>query len=234
MRVVPGRLAFLVSLCCLIACTEQKPGGFCEQRFTDTGLCSDATGLIICTSGKYVRYPCPGPNGCVQTGNAWACDFRESVEGSACPSVMVGLMGCSLDGGFATTCTESGWVSRPCRLCTESAVAVHCVPPAGTSCDDGGMLCDGKTLVSCEGSTWQNFACTGPLGCSPSLLAGAATAFRACDFSGTDAGQPCPASFSDRTGYCASSTELLQCHAGAFTSVPCTSCTTDGGVATCQ
>lgn len=226
---------FVATLClCLAACTEQRAGGPCEQRYTDTAFCENATALLLCTGGKYVRYPCPGPNGCVQTGNAWTCDFRGSADGDTCPSSLVGLGGCGLDGASAFTCTAAGWVSQPCRVCTETATAVRCVPRAGTSCAaDAGLTCDGAALLSCEGGTWQSYPCPGALGCLAAVVANSAIAYKGCDFTGTDAGQPCPAAFSDQAGYCASGTELLQCHGGAFRSLACAACTTDAGASTC-
>ncbi len=153
---------------------------------------------LVCTGGSYVAAACKGPDGCVASGGAVACDVRGNAEGEPCLDTGDKRGVCSVDKKSELTCVGGKTKVEACQGrggCEPGASTVPslCNKPlrAGEDCTgEGEDVCDdaGKSWLSCTHRKWvTTSACRGKSGCK--FLASLGSI--ACDTSVGEPGDPC-------------------------------------------
>jgi hypothetical protein len=122
-------LVLLLNACAFRSGDECTPIGAINCQDADTGLFCEGRG----TTGHFVAYGCPGPNGCVSNGERTVCDMRNAKVGTACPVVQIGKGACQTPLEMRkceapkSSETYAYWSSTNCPSgCTEDSVSVTC------------------------------------------------------------------------------------------------------------
>lgn len=92
-------------------------------------VCASASQGLICESGTLRAFPCPGPNGCVDSGPSRGCDFSGVKEGDACPKHHEGDGQCiASNANQALVCKGGAWAMQTCNSCIAQGLKITCQP----------------------------------------------------------------------------------------------------------
>ena len=156
-------------------CRQEEKGTACDVRANKAGdacstdeegaaVCGDATTLVACRRGAYVRAACRGKKGCVEENGHALCDATVAERGAACATEE--KKACSVDGKQVLACSDGQMQPRyECRgerACSVVSGKIDCDQSVATlrdACDvasEGSFACseDGKSLVRCSGGSF--------------------------------------------------------------------------------
>ena len=141
-----------------------KPGDSCSSDEEGAAVCADASTLVSCHKGAYVRVACRGKKGCVEENGHAMCDATVAAVGEACATDE--KKACSVDGKTVLACSEgqmqARYDCRGARGCSVVSGKIDCdqsVAMLRDACDvasEGSFACseDAKGLVRCAGGSF--------------------------------------------------------------------------------
>lgn len=141
-----------------------KAGDSCSKDEEGAAVCADASALVACRAGAYVRVACRGKKGCVEENGHALCDATVAARGEACATEE--KKACSVDGKQVLACSDAQmqprYECRGPRGCSLTSGKVDCdqsVAVLRDTCDvtsEGSFACseDGKSLVRCGGGSF--------------------------------------------------------------------------------
>lgn len=92
----------LLIVALLVGCSSTPMDG---DRCTGTLFCEGPASGLFC-EGVFHRYPCPGPNGCLEDDarKLATCDIQNSAPGDRCPDFFFGKGFCETGAGAVIIC----------------------------------------------------------------------------------------------------------------------------------
>lgn len=203
----------------LSGCTP-KAGSGC--KVDGDRRCADGATMLVCQSGSWSAFSCPGPAGCAKHGDGLSCDVAGVAAGSACPKGDEKRRTCSADGKSRLTCEGGSYAARPCvGGCAIEDEHVRCdlgEPEIGAQCNPSkdATVCgrDGKSHIGCDATShWSvERTCRGPSGCKSLQALERAT----CDVTLSEVGDPCRVDEASRTVCSVDRRSLLGCKSGTW------------------
>lgn len=156
-------------------CRAEAKGTACDVRANRAGdpcstdeegaaACADATTLVACRGGAYVRATCRGKKGCVEEGGHALCDTTLAERGEVCATEE--KKACALDGKQVLACHDGRmqprYECRGARGCSVHSGKLDCDQSRAAvrdACDvasEGSFSCseDEKSLVRCTGGSF--------------------------------------------------------------------------------